>query len=267
MSLRSLAEAVAARPFPDYAAWWPVKEVFAGCMAQAIGASWRQLPGNSGELAPVRDYVRKYMQLVYQRPPHPGLVEAFAAGAADPLRSGEFDSLSYGFFRSAFELAPDRHGFAQAVGRRFFDAVMPTLDLALPLRLHSPAEFVQLQSALQRLGRFLLEQGYLRTHFAFRFDVARAAGGERIHQTADQVVTRLQQGRRAYALYEMGYPAILPSAVYLFNTFGEAQHHSSRMIEELFSRVGYDAGETDEFDPTGFGADLVVELWQIRPRP
>ena len=63
----------------------------------------------------------------------------------------------------------------------------------------------------------------------------------------------------------MGYPIILPSAVYLYNTIGEAQHHSSRTIEELFARVGLTARETDDFDPTGFPSDRVVELWEIRP--
>ena len=62
----------------------------------------------------------------------------------------------------------------------------------------------------------------------------------------------------------MGYPVILPSAVYLFHTVGEAQHHSSRTIEELFELIGYQARETDDFDPTGHPAELVVELWEIR---
>ena len=73
------------------------------------------------------------------------------------------------------------------------------------------------------------------------------------------------RGERGYALYEMGYPVILPSAVYLYNTLGEAQHHSSRTIEELFGRVGFQARETDDFDPSGFPSDRVVELWEIRP--
>ena len=56
---------------------------------------------------------------------------------------------------------------------------------------------------------------------------------------------------------------ILPSAIYLYNIIGEAQHHSSRIIEELFSRVGYEARETDDFDPTDFPSDRVVELWEV----
>ena len=61
----------------------------------------------------------------------------------------------------------------------------------------------------------------------------------------------------------MGYPVILPSAVYLYQTLGEAQHHSSRTIEELFARIGYVASETPDFDPTGYPSYRVVELWEI----
>ncbi|MYA78223.1 MAG: hypothetical protein F4Y17_11895 [Gemmatimonadetes bacterium] len=89
-------------------------------------------------------------------------------------------------------------------------------------------------------------------------------GDTRIIQHGDEVVSRLQSGRLAHALYEMGYPVILPSAVYLYHTIGEAQHHSSRTIENLFGEVGYDARETDDFDPIGYPSELVVELWEIR---
>jgi hypothetical protein len=29
-------------------------------------------------------------------------------------------------------------------------------------------------------------------------------------------------------------------------------------------RIGYVAAETDDFDPTGFPSDRVVELWRMR---
>ena len=74
----------------------------------------------------------------------------------------------------------------------------------------------------------------------------------------------MQRNGVAYALYEMGYPVILPSAVYLYHTMGEAQHHSSRTIEELFALTGYEARETDDFDPIGHPSDRVIELWEIR---
>jgi hypothetical protein len=138
------------------------------------------------------------------------------------------------------------------------------LRLDLPPQLSTEADFEQLQQAITRVGHFLQTGGYLRDHFAFRFDVGITHQGRRIDQTPAAFLRNLQPNEPVYALYEMGYPAILPSAVYLYHTVGEAQHHSSRTIEELFARVGCDARETDDFDPTGYPADLVVELWEIR---
>ncbi|HXF64602.1 MAG TPA: hypothetical protein VNK95_23425 [Caldilineaceae bacterium] len=278
MTERTLAAAVAARPYPQFNHWWRIGANFTRCMAPAISESWQALPGNSGDLAAVHACVEEYMNLVYRRPLRPDLVEAFAAGAVEPLWSGEFDALSYGFYRTAFELADaqagagtpaaqaTRYAFTQVVGRRFFDALLSQVALELPASLATQEEFAMLRRALHRLGRFLLEEGYLRTHFAFRFDVARRPDGQPIHQTADQVVERLRRDGVAYALYEMGYPALLPSAVYLFNTLGAAQHHSSRTIEELFDRIGYAAAEAPDFDPTNYGPELVLELWEIRRR-
>ena len=86
---------------------------------------------------------------------------------------------------------------------------------------------------------------------------------EIIRQTKEEFIHNLQNEGGGYALYTMGFPAILPSAVYLYHTHGEAQHHSSRTIEELFDHIGYQARETNDFDPTGFPSDQVVELWEI----
>jgi hypothetical protein len=35
------------------------------------------------------------------------------------------------------------------------------------------------------------------------------------------------------------------------------------MIEELFERIGYQARESDDFDPSNHPSDKVVELWSI----
>lgn len=45
---------------------------------------------------------------------------------------------------------------------------------------------------------------------------------------------------------------------------GEAQHHSSRTIEELFEMVDSEGRETDDFESTGYPSEMVVELWEIR---
>ena len=88
--------------------------------------------------------------------------------------------------------------------------------------------------------------------------------GQSVKQSQDQTLANLNDNGLANAIYEMGYPIILPSAVYLYHTLGEAQHHSSRTIEELFDRAGCEARETDDFDPIGYPSDRVVELWEIK---
>jgi hypothetical protein len=62
----------------------------------------------------------------------------------------------------------------------------------------------------------------------------------------------------------MDMPAILPSAVYLFKLTGEAQHHSSRIFQELFSQMGLEASESDDFDPVEHDSKNVVEYWEIK---
>ena len=188
--------------------------------------------------------------------------------------------MSYSFFRNTFELIEqdksqnggryaqsverERRLYTKRVGKIFFGQVHDHLGLDLPQGLHSQADFSQLDRAIQQTGAFLHDQGYLRTHFAFPFDVEIEHAGRHIQQRKADLLADLNQNGVAYALYEMGYPVILPSAVYLFHTMGEAQHHSSRTIEELFERVGYEARETDDFDPIGYPSEMVVELWEIR---
>lgn len=274
----SLTALVAQHPFPDYQTWWPMGPNFINFMARAIVQAWDALPAQTGDIAPVQAHAADYIRTVYQRPADANLAQQFATQPdARSWQSGEFDALSYAFFRHAYEqlaqhtptetLAWRRRDFTRAVGRAFFDQMADHLSLRLPQHLDDPTQFEQLQQALTDVGDFLVAQGYLRDHFAFRFDVEARAGQQMIHQRTEDFLLRLQHGGRAYALYEMGYPAILPSAVYLFHLMSEAQHHSSRTIEELFRRIGYRASETDDFDPTGFPSDLVVELWEIEAMP
>lgn len=322
MPAKSLELVVQERPFPEYAAWWPVGREFTAFMSDAIVTEWKALKGNDGALDDVREYVETYIETVYHRPAGSGPgnpggpggpgglsgpLESFIhrdgdgtrsstqSGLSDQsgesaqadgsmqstqsmrsVQSGEFDALSYAFYRSAFErierhidlydhaLERERRLFTVRVGKRFFERLRDHLALDLPDGLATPDQMRQLSEGIGRVGRFLHDQGYLRSHFAFRFDVDIEHGGTRIVQQADDVLRRLRQDQPAYALYEMGYPVILPSAVYLYHTIGEAQHHSSRTIENLFGEVGYDARETDDFDPIGYPSEMVVELWEIR---
>lgn len=271
----SLSSVVSQRPYPEFQDWWPLGESFLAMMADAITSQWHALLSPADDVDSVQNTVEEYISLVYHRQARPGLAADFASATSlGMLQSGEFDALSFAFFLSAYsklaslsgggELSRARRQFAERVGARFFSRLSEHLALELPTSLRNQSDLASVNGAVQRIGKFLLQQGYLRSHFAFRFDVHAAHAGERIDQKADDMLAALSNGGAAYALYEMGHPVILPSAVYLHHIVGEAQHHSSRTIEELFARVGCDAWETDDFDPALFPSDLVVELWKIR---
>lgn len=275
--MKTLQQIVSERPFPEFGDWWPMGPEFLGFMADAIGSAWRSLRPNPPQIGQVQGFVNEYVEVVYGRPARPRLAQEFLERAGElGIESGEFDALSYGFYRSAFEwieanhwrlngtTAQARRGFAVRVGERFYEQLHAHLGLDLPDGLTTQADFEQLQATIDRVGGFLSAQGYLRDHFAFRFDVHLEHGGQTIAQEPGEVVSRLAEAGLVHALYKMGYPVILPSAVYLFHTLGEAQHHSSRTIEELFDRVGLQAAETDDFDPIGYPSEMVVELWEIR---
>lgn len=269
-----LEQVAAKHPFTDYQDWWPVGDTFIRFMSQAIVSTWEAVSTQQRNLEPIQAYVDLYHRVVYNRQARPDLVEQFvAADGEGTYQSGEFDALSYAFYRAAFEQiasqstnpTAERRRFTVQVGAVFFQQLHDELALDLPAGLKTADAFEQLQTHIQRVGDFLVEQGYLRDHFGFVYEVAGTHGGQTLQQTVDQFMPALQDDSLAYALYEMGYPIILPSAVYLYETMGEAQHHSSRTIEELFKRVGYHAAEVDDFDPREHPSELVIELWEIRP--
>ena len=277
MNTKTLAQIAAEHPFPDYAEWWVMGKEFLLFMSEAIISEWEKLSQQEGALSQVERFVSEYIQTVYNREADSTLVERFRRQDFSlTIHSGQFDALSYAFYRSAFEilagqvtggdhaLARERRLFSKRVGKKFFTALHNHLQLNLPTGLKDEPEFRLLQESIDTIGDFLVAQGYLRDHFAFTFDVNVTHTGRRIQQNAGDFLHNLHHKAGGYALYEMGYPAILPSAVYLYHTHGEAQHHSSRTIEDLFDQVGYKARETDDFDPTGFPSDKVVELWEIR---
>ena len=277
MESKTLAQIVAEQPFTEFRQWWPMGPQFLGFMSEAIVSEWQALPHQNGDLALVSAYTAEYLKTVFDREARAGLVEDFVNKPGDrPIASGEFDALSYAFYRAAFELiaqyianddkplAPERRRFTKRVGKIFFARAHSHLNLELPPGLANVQQFAQLKTGIETVGQFLLTQGYLRDHFSFPFAVNIDHAGRSIQQTEAAFLTNLHQKGIAHALYEMGYPVILPSAVYLFHTIGEAQHHSSRTIEELFERVGYQARETDDFDPIDYPSDRVVELWEIK---
>ncbi len=278
MTGKSLAQVVKERPFPEYAHWWPVGQQFTGFMSAAITSQWLALPNNNGNLDNVQRYVSEYVSIVYDRQASLSLASKFI-DKPFLIQSGEFDALSYAFFRSAFEIIQShvqenpaqiekaRREFTKRVGRNFFHSLSDYLNLRLPGDLHDTQSFKQLQICIQQIGHFLTTEGYLRDHFNFSFAVEGSYAGQKIKQTKNSFLDDLRSNGIAFAIYEMGYPVILPSAVYLYHTRGEAQHHSSRTIEELFSSVGYTARESEDFDPISHPSYMVVEFWEIRKRP
>ncbi len=277
---KTLSQVVAENPYTEYAEWWALGEEFSRFMSQAIVSEWSALPGQDGDLDEVKSLASEYVRTVYHREVRASVVDDFVERKfTQPLQSGEFDALSYAFFRSAFELMKlriDRYDhpldeeqrlFTKRVGSRFFGRIEGHLGLDLPSGLVDEASFATLRECIGKVGEFLNEQGYCRDHVAFRFDVDVTRQGKKLVQPQSRFLESLERDGEAYALYEMGYPAILPSAVYLFHTLGEAQHHSSRTIEELFDRVGLSARESADFDPTGYPSDMVVEFWEISKKP
>ena len=277
MGQKTLSQIVAEQPFAEFAQWWPMGTEFLTFMAEAIVSEWQTLHGSDGKLEMIKAYTAEYLTVVFNRKLRPGLVEDFFYKSfAQEIESGEFDALSYAFYRSAFELFAqhinqyestlerERRLFTKRVGRLFFNRLREHLALSLPPALDNGSQFRQLKEGIQAVGQFLQTQGYLRDHFKFPFDINVNYAGQSIQQSEADFLPNLHEKGIAYALYEMGYPVILPSAVYLYHTIGEAQHHSSRTIEELFDVVGYEARETDDFDPMNYPSDMVVELWEIK---
>jgi hypothetical protein len=273
---KTLTQIAAEQPFPDYVDWWTIGQTFSGFMSEAIVSQWSGLEGNN-DLGVVSHYVSNYVDVVYGRRARASLADDFVSKEfSRPIHSGEFDALSYSFYRSAFEsiegrihefdnpLERERRLFTKRVGKIFFRQLHDYLGLELPANLEDDGNFERLKDCIGQISEFLTTEGYLRDLGQFTFSLDVEYSGRRIIQTEQEFLENLKRSGLAYAMYEMGYPAILPSAAYLYHTLGEAQHHSSRTIEELFELVGCDARETDDFDPIDYPADSVVELWEIR---
>ena len=273
---RDFGGIVAERPFPEHNPWWPMGDEFIRFMSRAIYLCWGRLGVSDQHLEQVKSYLTQYLELVYQkRADHNIVVRFIQKDFSRPLFSGEFDALSFAFYRSAFELLETnysenkaeviraRRRFTNQVGETFFNSLQNHLKLRLPYGLKTASDFVRLQKNIDGVAEFLLGQGYLRDKCHFTFEVDVLQGGKHILQAPEDFLGNLKRNGVGYALYIMGYPVILPSAVYLYQMFGEAQHHSSRTIEELFDKVGLRARESDDFDPSSFPSSEVVELWTI----
>ena len=276
-SKRDLALIVKERPFKEFSQWWKMGDKFIQFMSDAIVSQWTELGETKVGMKRIQNYLDEYLGLVYGRTSHPDRLKNFIEkDFSSPFYSGEFDAISFAMYRSAFEtiakehvgngtaIAGQRREFTKEVGKLFFSFVKEHLQLDIPSGLKTPQQFEGLQKNIGLIGEFLVEQGYLRDVCEFTFSVDVFQTDQHILQATDDFLKNINSKGFGYALYFMGYPAIFPSAVYLYQMFGEAQHHSSRTIEELFKELGCTAHETDDFDPSGFRSDRIIELWEIR---
>ena len=145
---------------------------FTAFMSDAIVTEWRALHQNCGEVADVQENIETYLQTVYGRPARSGLLDAFLQPGDDSqVQSGEFDALSYAFYKTAFEriaghidlyshsLERERRLYTIRVGKTFFDRLRKHLDLELPDDLATPDQVRRISSGIGRVGRFLHDQG------------------------------------------------------------------------------------------------------------
>ncbi|MEZ4663695.1 MAG: hypothetical protein R2911_39685 [Caldilineaceae bacterium] len=180
MESKTLAEVVIERPFPEYGQWWRMGREFLDFMSTAIVGEWAALPGHGGDLAAVNAHVQEYVQTVFGRTARSGLVDDFVQKRhAQPIQSGEFDALSYAFYRSAFEimaqninqyaqpLAREQRYFTQRVGRIFYHSFTIIWRC---LRSRSSANAGPICRVADRhyhqMVQFLVAQGYCAITFA-----------------------------------------------------------------------------------------------------
>jgi len=105
MGAKTLTQIVAEKPFTDFNDWWPMGTEFLNFMSKAIVSEWRQLSGNDGDLTHVNAHVAEYISTVFKRDARVGLVDEFVNKSyTQTIESGEFDAISYAFYRSTFEL-------------------------------------------------------------------------------------------------------------------------------------------------------------------
>ena len=103
MDQKNLKRIVVEQPFPDFKDWWLMGTTFSSFMSEAIVSQWSKIQSDDS-LSIVDRYVSEYVDVVYGRRSRASLIDDFVGKSfSRPIESGEFDALSYSFFRSAFE--------------------------------------------------------------------------------------------------------------------------------------------------------------------
>ena len=101
---KTLNELVEKHPFEDYHTWWELGSEWSEFMSDAIVPEWRKLAGGGNDdLDEIETEVAGYLKTVYGQDKRTTLVDEFVDKSfTAPLESGEFDALSYAFYKSAF---------------------------------------------------------------------------------------------------------------------------------------------------------------------
>ncbi len=267
---------------------WPMGGEFIGLISDSIVGLWRDYLGELGfnsDLEEVKDVFQTYMGTVYDVDVDRSIVEDFVVhgiGEETRITSSEFDALSFAFYFHVYEKIEEelseseaevrKYQFAVDVGERVFSNLESHLDFSLPDSYEDVEDLDEyIMEPLNTIGRFLHNQGYLGTGFDFSLDFEETdpETGDSYSQDAGDFLEDVESGDEqnpaAHGNYVMGMPSILPSAVYLFNIKDEAQHHSSRIIQEVFNQMGIMGKELDNFDPEGYDSEEVVEIWEFFP--
>jgi len=165
---KQLSRLVEEYPFPDFVEWWELGATFSALMAESVFSQWFALHKNDSEMRLTNEGVVDYLKVVYGRKMRVSLVEDLVRqNFAVPLQSGEFDALSYAFYKSAFLFIGnshkndryssnrERYAFTKQVGEILFRNIAHYLDLHVPTNGINESSFSQLDACLRKIGIFL----------------------------------------------------------------------------------------------------------------
>ena len=150
---------------PIFPTGGPWARDFLAFMAQAIGTEWRAVTGTKrGDLAAVQTDLPSILSwsIIVWRDQR--LLPILSRASTCTIRSGEFDALSYAFYKSAFEtfsatiadttaMADAAMALHSVLASLFINQLHEHLALRLPNQLQTEADFTHLQKAIDRAGR------------------------------------------------------------------------------------------------------------------
>lgn len=176
------------------------------------------------------------------------------------LPAEEFDRISYHLFNEGLKRVIDPHARNQ-IASEIGHAIYRQYVQARPRKYGSESadEIARVEADFRHLVRYFVLVGFL-------------SGGEIYFGPFDKGSMSWNGFDRekwdtegvGEFYYEMNNPIILLSAQELYKKYGFAQHYSSRAMEALLLAHGIDGREDEDFDPTLFSSDSVIEHWNMR---